>query len=108
MKMKPLVLISFLFLIPLNVHAELDPVEKKIVSEAQGMSADAISFLEKIANINSGTMNLDGVRQVGKALSGEFESIGFKISWIEMPQRILRGRFLQRKKKRPRVRACWI
>ena len=44
------------------------PVEQSIVKAVDGHSAEALALLERIVNINSGTMNFAGVRQVGDAL----------------------------------------
>ena len=63
--MKVLTVIAIFVLIPLSLFAELTDVEQKISTEALSYSADAISLLEKATNINSGTMNADGVRKVG-------------------------------------------
>lgn len=43
----------------------------------------AISLLEKSVNINSGTMNFEGVRAVGALLETEFEELGFRTEWID-------------------------
>ncbi len=34
-------------------------------------------------NINSGTMNLAGVREVGRLFGAELESLGFKTRWVD-------------------------
>ena len=52
------------------------------------MDEAAIDFLEKVVNINSGTMNLDGVRKVGAEFDTAFQSIETQLTeWIEMPER---------------------
>ena len=33
-------------------------------------------------NINSGTMNVDGVREVGQVFKAQFDSLGFKTRWV--------------------------
>jgi glutamate carboxypeptidase len=45
--------------------------------------ATAIALLERAANINSGTLNLDGVRQVGALFRAEYEGAGFTAEWID-------------------------
>ena len=47
---------------------------------------EAITLLESVVNINSGTMNHEGVRQVGKIFQVEFDSLGFETRWISMNQ----------------------
>ena len=47
--------------------------------------AEQIEFIEKTVNINSGTMNLVGVREVGRLYERAFEKLGFETRWVEMP-----------------------
>lgn len=89
--MKIITVIATFFLIPVSLFAELSDVERKIATEALSYSADAISLLEKVANINSGTMNADGVRKVGAIFIEEFDSIGFETRWIDLPTQMNRA-----------------
>lgn len=73
------------FLVAFPIYA-LTPTEKKIVANADQSVNDAVSLLEKVVNINSGTMNHEGVKQVGDAFRAEFDQIGFKTDWIPMTQ----------------------
>ena len=63
----------------------LTPVEQQIVANVRARSADAIRMLEESVNINSGTLNHAGVREVGKRYRAELEALGFKTSWIDLP-----------------------
>lgn len=56
-------------------------VEAKVVSNINQLMPDAIGMLEKAVNINSGTQNLKGVKQVGMLFKHEFEKIGFETQW---------------------------
>ena len=56
---------------------KLSRTEKKIAAAVTRNAPEAISFLEEVVNINSGTLNLDGVRAVGDVFAEEFEGIGF-------------------------------
>lgn len=69
----------------------LSRTEKKIVEKVKAMDEAAIDFLEKVVNINSGTMNLDGVRKVGAEFDTAFQAIGFNTEWIEMPKEMNRA-----------------
>ena len=69
----------------------LSRTEKKIVDKVKAMDEAAIDFLEKVVNINSGTMNLDGVRKVGAEFDTAFQAIGFNTEWIEMPKEMNRA-----------------
>jgi len=44
---------------------------------------DAIALLARVVDINSGTMNLDGVRAVGDVFRVELERLGFVVEWID-------------------------
>jgi glutamate carboxypeptidase len=46
---------------------------------------DAIALLEETVNIGSGTMNHDGVRQVGVIMRRELDALGLETEWIDMP-----------------------
>lgn len=43
----------------------------------------ALALLERVVNINSGTMNFAGVRAVGEALRPEFDALGFRTEWVD-------------------------
>ena len=58
-------------------------IEKKLVNQINSELDDSQKLLEKLVNINSGTMNFAGVRQVGQILKTQFDSIGFSTQWID-------------------------
>jgi glutamate carboxypeptidase len=65
------------------VHrATPDPIAA-IAAYVDTHHAEALSLLESAVNINSGTMNLDGVRRVGQLLRAEFDALGFTTTWID-------------------------
>ena len=59
------------------------PTERTIASYIDAHNADALSLLEKVVNINSGTQNLKGVRAVGEVFRAEFDALGFKTTWVD-------------------------
>lgn len=65
--------------------------EQKIIAYVDAHKDAAIALLEKIVNIESPTQNVAGVKQVGLAFKSEFDAIGFKTKWIEMPPEMKRG-----------------
>jgi glutamate carboxypeptidase len=69
----------------------LSPEEQRIVAAVKAHSADALLLLEKSVNINSGTMNHAGVRAVGDVFRTEFDKLGFKTQWIDMPPEVKRA-----------------
>lgn len=69
----------------------LDPTEEKILEFIDAQAAEAVDFLTRTVNINSGTLNADGVREVGKLYAEAFAAIGFETSLIEQPEELQRG-----------------
>lgn len=62
---------------------DVDALERRIVSEVETEAAAAVELLEQAVNINSGTMNFEGVRAVGRLFRGEFDALGFETEWID-------------------------
>lgn len=71
--------------------ASLSPVEQRIASSVRARSDEAIRMLEQVVNINSGTMNHAGVREVGEMYRAELEQLGFTTRWIDMPSELQRA-----------------
>jgi glutamate carboxypeptidase len=61
----------------------IDPTERAIAQAVDAGNAEALALLERIVNINSGTMNFAGVREVGAVLRAELDTLGFTTSWID-------------------------
>jgi glutamate carboxypeptidase len=80
------VLVISLLAVPLTAQAALSRQEQRIVTAAEAENARAIELLEKLVNINSGTMNAAGVEQVGRIMMSELEGLGFSVRWIPMKQ----------------------
>ncbi|WP_010519278.1 M20/M25/M40 family metallo-hydrolase [Croceivirga radicis] len=70
---------------------KLTRIEKKIVATVSQNNTDALQFLEKVVNINSGTLNLKGVQKVGEVFGTAFTDIGFETNWIPMPEEMNRA-----------------
>lgn len=43
----------------------------------------ALALLERVVNINSGTMNFQGVREAGAVFRSELDELGFKTEWVD-------------------------
>jgi len=69
----------------------LSRVEKKLVKTVEANNSEAIDFLENVVNINSGTLNAKGVKEVGMVFKIAFENINFNTRWIEMPEEMNRA-----------------
>lgn len=83
--------ILFVFVFSQLQAQRLNRTEKKIVEKVQSYSEESINFLEKVVNINSGTMNIEGVKAVGNVFSEAFDAIDFDTRWIEMPTEMNRA-----------------
>lgn len=64
---------------------QLSAEEQALASWVDAHTGEAISLLERLVNINSGTMNHEGVRQVGDVLRGELDALGLDTEWIDLP-----------------------
>ncbi|WP_339839080.1 M20/M25/M40 family metallo-hydrolase [uncultured Maribacter sp.] len=82
--------IFLLFMVIVNAQ-KLTKNEKKIIKNIEQNNTEAISFLEKVVNINSGTLNLKGIQKVGKEFGTAFEEIGFETTWIPMSEEMNRA-----------------
>lgn len=60
-------------------------IEGQIVNYLNEKQQEQLYLLEKLVNINSGTTNLPGVRQIGDLLRPEFEKLRFTVRWVEGP-----------------------
>ncbi len=69
----------------------LDSNETAIVSWSEAHKEEAIDLLEKLVNINSGSLNKQGVREVGAVLRAELDGLGFETRWVDMPEEMQRG-----------------
>src|SRR5210317_527698 len=84
-----LLLVSFIFH-SLNAQIQ-NKIEQQLIASVSANNSEAILFLEKVVNINSGTLNLKGVKEVGSVFSSAFESIGMEPRWISMPDSLNRA-----------------
>ncbi len=63
----------------------LDSNEQRMVEWIDANAENAIALLAETVNISSGTMNHDGVRNVGRVMRRELDSLGLETEWIDMP-----------------------
>jgi glutamate carboxypeptidase len=62
----------------------LSPIEGRILEYIDSTTEEAVALLEQVVNINSGTMNQEGVREVGQVFRSELDALGFQTRWISM------------------------
>lgn len=70
---------------------QISPDEQSVVDYLKDHEQEQIDFLEQSVNINSGTLNLTGVKEVGMMYQKELDAIGFTTSWIPMPDSLKRA-----------------
>lgn len=69
----------------------LSPEERRIAAYVDERAADAVALLERIVDINSGTMNPAGVKAVADVLAVELEALGFDVRWVPAPDSLRRA-----------------
>jgi glutamate carboxypeptidase len=57
--------------------------EQQLVTFITAHNAEALSLLERVVNINSGTQNLAGVREVGRIFQQQLDALGFRTRWVD-------------------------
>jgi len=79
---------AFLAVLTLSTAAQttrpLSPQEKTIVGYIDANEQASNDLLEKLVDINSGTHNLEGVRDVAKIMEAQFSALGFHVEWVPM------------------------
>lgn len=73
-----------LSLVPATAVAKLSPAETKMAATVDTIHEPSITLLQQLVDVNSGSMNLPGVEQVGKMMRAELEPLGFKVEWKPM------------------------
>ena len=80
---KTLCLILLILAAQRPVYAQLSKTEKKIVGHVDSHRKEALTLLERVVNMNSGTMNFDGVYQVGQIFKAKLDALGFQTRWVD-------------------------
>jgi glutamate carboxypeptidase len=91
--MKRIFLVLLLAISPMFSFAQhkLSAEEKKLVERIDKNYQETVALLEEVININSGSLNLEGVREVGRVFEREFQKIGFSTEWVELPAEVKRA-----------------
>jgi glutamate carboxypeptidase len=74
-----------------NTSQGLSKEEKQVMAWIDAHMPQAIEMLKESVNINSGTLNIEGVKKVGALFAKEFEKAGFTTEWVAMPDSIKRA-----------------
>jgi glutamate carboxypeptidase len=65
------------------VRGALTATELAIVNAVPRNNVEGLRLLERLVNINSGTMNFAGVKKVGDMLQVELDKLGFETRWVD-------------------------
>jgi glutamate carboxypeptidase len=76
----------FLVIAQFSFAQKLTRTEKKILKSIEANNVEAIQLLKDVVNINSGTMNHEGVKKVGDIFGEAFKNIGFGTNWYDMSE----------------------
>ncbi len=85
------VLFILLFTLSPAFSQKTSAVEKKLIAYIDKHLPDAMNLLKETVNINSGTLNIEGVRKVGEIYKKELEKAGFTCTWVKMPDSLKRA-----------------
>lgn len=80
------VCLLFLFLLLLLStlsFSQVSKVEKKIVASVDAHHPESLELLEEVVNINSGSMNFEGVKKVGMIFKAKLDALGFSTQWVD-------------------------
>lgn len=66
-----------------NTTTTLNEIEHNIVTQTELLLPQTLKELEQAVNINSGSMNFAGVKQVGALAKLQLEEVGFKVEWLD-------------------------
>lgn len=104
------IFLSLCFLIAfINGKAQnLSNTEKKIVAYINEHLPETRDLLIKTVNINSGTLNIEGVKKVGAIYGAELEKAGLKSEWISLPDSLQRAGHLVATKKGTKGKRIFI
>ncbi len=79
--------------VPLALHAQttLDRTEQALRAEVRRSHEDQVRYLERLVNIPSGSLNVTGVREVGRVIGATLDSLGFTSRWVDVAQAMKRA-----------------
>jgi glutamate carboxypeptidase len=88
---KDLIFLCFLFISKVCFGQKVSDVEQKLCTLIENNYAETLDLLKTTVNINSGTLNHKGVKEVGVIYAAELEKLGFKTEWVNLPDSLNRA-----------------
>ncbi len=80
-----------LLLMAYPTYAQLNEDERKVIDYINSHLAESQQLLIESVNINSGTLNIEGVKKVGAIYRTELDKIGFNTEWVSLPDSLKRA-----------------
>lgn len=68
---------------PSTAPGQLSSAEQSLLGHVDAHLAEARALLERVVNVNSGTHNLAGVREVGRIFEQRLAGLGFSTRWAD-------------------------
>jgi len=104
-----IVLLAMALLVLQIVSAQpLTKEEKAILARIDAQMPETLKLLEEMVNINSGTLNVTGVRKVGDLLGKAFQQAGFQTTWVSLPDSLRRAGHLVATRKGSKGRKLFL
>jgi glutamate carboxypeptidase len=101
--MAKIIKVIFAVLLILLMHtgaqAQLSQDEKNIVEYIKKQFGKSEELLIESVNINSGTLNVEGVKKVGSVYRRELDKLGFTTEWVTLPDSLRRAGHLVASRK---------
>ena len=76
-------ILAFALLSAGTARAELSATERQLTEAIDSRQAQAMTLLEQAVETNSGSMNFEGVKEVGKLFERPLADLGFETRWVE-------------------------
>ncbi|MEQ8812357.1 MAG: M20/M25/M40 family metallo-hydrolase [Imperialibacter sp.] len=81
MKSFPPIVFLMLLFFATSLQGQVSKTEIRLTKYIDQHNNEALQLLEEIININSGTMNFDGVKAVADVLMPRFKALGMEVEW---------------------------
>ncbi|MEQ8416132.1 MAG: M20/M25/M40 family metallo-hydrolase [Imperialibacter sp.] len=78
---KVTLIVGYMLIFANWANGQVSKTEKRLVKYIDQHNNEALQLLEEIININSGTMNFDGVKAVADVLMPKFKALGMEVEW---------------------------
>jgi glutamate carboxypeptidase len=80
---RPGYVLAAILITSMQASSSLSVDERALASYIDAHNGEALALLERVVDINSGTQNREGVREVGRVFRGELDALGFSTRWVD-------------------------